>query len=52
MILTDEQSLIRDTVRAFAMERLAPNAAQWDREHHFPRAELSALGELLSLIHI
>ncbi len=46
MLLTDEQSSIRDTLRAFAAERLAPNAACWDREHHFPRAELSALGEL------
>jgi len=46
MRLSDEQSLIRDTVRAFAQERLLPNAARWDRDHHFPRAELSALGEL------
>ena len=46
MLLTDEQSSIRDTLRAFAAERLAPNAARWDREHHFPRAELSALGAL------
>jgi alkylation response protein AidB-like acyl-CoA dehydrogenase len=46
MRLNDEQSLIRDTVRAFAQERLLPNAAQWDRDHHFPRAELAALGEL------
>jgi len=46
MLLTDEQTLIRDTLRAFAQERLAPHAARWDREHHFPRAELAALGEL------
>jgi hypothetical protein len=46
MRLSEEQSLIRDTLRAFAQERLLPNAARWDREHHFPRAELSALGEL------
>ena len=46
MRLTEEQALIRDTVRAFAQERLAPNAARWDREHHFPRDELAALGEL------
>ena len=49
MWLTEEQSLIRDTLRAFAQERLAPNAARWDREHHFPRAELAALGELGAL---
>jgi len=46
MWLSEVQSQIRDTVRAFAQERLLPNAARWDREHHFPRAELSALGGL------
>ncbi len=46
MLLNGEQTLVRDTMRAFARERLAPNAARWDREHHFPRDELRALGEL------
>jgi hypothetical protein len=46
MWLSEEQAAIRDTIRAFAQERLAPNASRWDREHHFPRAELSALGGL------
>ncbi len=49
MLLTDEQQLVRDTLRAFAQEQLAPNAARWDREAHFPRAELRALGELGAL---
>ncbi len=47
MILNEEQRLIRDTLRDFARERLAPNAAQWDRESIFPREplqELAALG--------
>jgi alkylation response protein AidB-like acyl-CoA dehydrogenase len=46
MLLTEEQASIRDTIRAFAQERLAPHAARWDRDHHFPRAEIAALGEL------
>jgi hypothetical protein len=46
MLLTGEQVLVRDTMRAFAQAELAPNAARWDREHHFPRNELAALGEL------
>ena len=49
MILTDEQELIRDSMRAFAQERLAPFAAEWDRNHTFPREalnELAALGAL------
>ena len=40
---------MRDTLRAFAREQLAPHAARWDRESHFPRAELRALGEVGAL---
>jgi butyryl-CoA dehydrogenase len=46
MILTDEHQMIRDALRAFASARLAPNAARWDREHHFPRDELKELARL------
>ena len=49
MLLTDEQRQIRDTLRAFAREALAPHAASWDREHRFPREALRALGELGAL---
>jgi len=44
MILTPEQEMIRDSVRAFARERLAPHAAQWDRESMFPAEALRGLG--------
>ena len=37
MLLTPEQEQIRDTVRAFAREQLAPHAAEWDRAATFPR---------------
>jgi alkylation response protein AidB-like acyl-CoA dehydrogenase len=46
VLLTDEQRQIRDTLRDFAREALAPHAASWDREHRFPREALRALGEL------
>jgi len=46
MILSDEHQMIRDALRSFAQERLAPNAARWDREHHFPREELQELAAL------
>ncbi|MBK8509210.1 MAG: acyl-CoA dehydrogenase [Candidatus Competibacteraceae bacterium] len=46
MILTQEQEMIRDTLRQFARERLAPNAAEWERNHTFPREALAELGEL------
>jgi alkylation response protein AidB-like acyl-CoA dehydrogenase len=49
MLLSHEQQLVRDTMRAFAQEQLAPNAARWDRDSHFPRAELRALGEVGAL---
>ena len=46
MLLTPEQEMIRDAVREFARERLAPFSAQWDREATFPRDALRAMGEL------
>ena len=46
MILNEEHQMIRDALRTFAQERLAPNAARWDREHHFPKDELKELARL------
>ena len=47
MLLTPEQEMIRDAVRQFAQDVIAPQAAQWDRDKTFPKAvhkELAALG--------
>ena len=47
MLLTQDQEMIRDAVRAFATEQLWPHAARWDKEHHFPKDAhrgLAALG--------
>jgi alkylation response protein AidB-like acyl-CoA dehydrogenase len=44
--LTPEQREIRDLAARFAAERIAPNAAAWDREHTFPRALFDDLGKL------
>jgi alkylation response protein AidB-like acyl-CoA dehydrogenase len=44
--LEPEQREIRDLARRVADERIAPNAAAWDREHEFPRELFSELGEL------
>ncbi|MEH6873692.1 MAG: acyl-CoA dehydrogenase [Candidatus Competibacter sp.] len=46
MILTPEQEMIRDTLQHFARERLAPNAAEWERTRTFPRETLTELAEL------
>ncbi|MFI7865206.1 isobutyryl-CoA dehydrogenase [Ectopseudomonas khazarica] len=34
--LSDEQRLLTDSARAFAARELAPCAADWDRDQHFP----------------
>lgn len=46
MILTDTQTMIRDTARDFARDRLAPGAAKRDAEAKFPAAEVKELGKL------
>jgi alkylation response protein AidB-like acyl-CoA dehydrogenase len=44
--LTAEQREIRSLARRFAEEKIAPNAAEWDRSHTFPRDLFGELGEL------
>lgn len=46
MILSEEQAMIRDMARQFARERLAPGAAERDRDSRFPAEELREMGEL------
>jgi butyryl-CoA dehydrogenase len=44
--LTAEQEEIRSLARRFADEKIAPHAADWDRNHTFPTDVFSALAEL------
>jgi short/branched chain acyl-CoA dehydrogenase len=44
--LTEEQELVRDTVRAFAVGRVAPAAEELDREGRFPYELVTELAEL------
>lgn len=46
MQLTSEHEMIRDAVRSFVQERITPNAARWDKEHHFPAEELKELAAM------
>jgi len=46
MILTEEQTMIRDMARDFAQEQLAPHAAEWDRTHTFPADAIRQMGDL------
>lgn len=43
---TDEHKALRDMVRSFAQDRIAPNAEAWDRDHHFPEDVVAEMGEL------
>jgi short-chain 2-methylacyl-CoA dehydrogenase len=44
--LTDEQRLLRETVRDFARAEVAPEAEELDREKRFPYEIVAKLGEL------
>ncbi|HYY43693.1 MAG TPA: acyl-CoA dehydrogenase family protein [Actinomycetota bacterium] len=48
-LLSDEQRMLRDTVRAFVRDRYLPYAAEWFEEGHFPAdlvPEIARLGLL------
>ena len=44
--LTDEQELLRRTVRDFAETEIRPHVREWDEAQHFPIELVPALGEL------
>jgi alkylation response protein AidB-like acyl-CoA dehydrogenase len=44
--LSAEQREIQALAREFAEAEIEPHAAEWDREHHFPRDLYDRLGEL------
>ena len=46
MLLTQDQQMIRDAVRAFAQQELWPHAGEWDKAHTFPAAAHKGLAEL------
>jgi len=46
MLLSEDHRAVQDAVRAYVQDRIAPNAAAWDRDHHFPAAELKGLAAL------
>ena len=46
MILTEEQRMIRDMARAFAEDKVAPDAAAWERDGRIPTEVLREMGRL------
>ena len=45
MLLSQDQEMVRDAVRAFAGEQLWPHAEQWDKDHNFPGQPHQGLAE-------
>lgn len=46
MILTEEQRMVRDMARAFAADRITPNAADWEKAGEIPADILREMGDL------
>src|SRR3954452_4208179 len=44
--LSSEHETFRKSVREFALAEIAPHAARWDREHHFPTEVVATMGDL------
>ena len=44
--LSEEHEAFRKVVRDFAEQEIAPHAATWDRDHHFPTEVVLAMGRL------
>jgi alkylation response protein AidB-like acyl-CoA dehydrogenase len=46
MLLNEEQTLIRDTARAFAQEKIAPHVRAWEAAGEIPRSLLAEMGRM------
>jgi butyryl-CoA dehydrogenase len=46
MLLTEDHRAVQDAVRGYVRAEIAPHAARWDKEHHFPAAQLRGLALL------
>ena len=44
--LSDDQAAFQEAARRFAADKLAPNAADWDRDAHFPTDIMREAAEL------
>jgi butyryl-CoA dehydrogenase len=44
--LSEDQEMVREQVRRFAVERIQPGVAERDREHRFPEEIIREIGEL------
>lgn len=44
--LTSEQEILRETIRQFALQEIAPHRLEWDEQQKFPPELIRRLGEL------
>ncbi len=43
---TPEQEILRETIRDFALNEIAPHSLEWDEKQHFPLDVIKKMGEL------
>ena len=46
MLLPEDHLAVQDAIRAFVQAEIAPHAAAWDKQHHFPAEQLQGLAAL------
>lgn len=43
---TDEQEILRETIREFALREIAPHSLEWDEQQKFPREAIKKLSDM------
>ena len=46
MLLPEDHLAVQDAIRSYVQAEIAPHAAAWDKEHHFPAEQLKGLAQL------
>ena len=46
MLLTEDHLAVQDAIRTYVQAEIAPHAAAWDKNHHFPAEHLKGLAAL------
>jgi butyryl-CoA dehydrogenase len=46
MLLPEDHQAVQDAIRSFVQAEIAPHAAAWDKDHHFPAEQLRGLAQL------
>ncbi len=46
MRLDEDKRAVQEAVRSYVQEQIAPHAAEWDKNCHFPKAQLRGLADL------